>query len=597
MKTFYDPLNDGFIIDSFFNLDATAQTENPEVIAMLWDYFSPVHITVSKVNCSSWWCAKEECIRTGFEQFKRLAECMEKILEHEKSAGYVYEFVLRIRPDILFHTELPPSHCWKGLRRDVVWDSDALFFGDQNVRVDKASRVDFIMDFFKIIPREHVEAYMSGIAKSYDACIPEIQHTAANHAVGGTELLRKLYGDDFSGGCGKDKHRWRWNECRDIITLQKMDIYVGRVQETYHEAHPVTALARCRDTGDIWCADAFSQLTGESITEGVTSRTTCFPSDGYIHQHQETNIDRFSDHEANRNMVTSSVARVSQLPKIAVCMVGDVRSLVRVDARRNLHEAVYKPLSALHVDTFAFVGDTLIKGNSDVKANLSVSDVLFGKSKPVVTQISTDIRKRGAMLSTRPTCQVLGYAEVVRLRDCVSAVMKYENALGIQYDFILRTRPDIEYFESLPPAHCWRGLNPLVIWDMDTRFATAIDKLNVEKVKSVLEADFVGDWLTLAPRDIAVKAFKSMADDFERCISLSAPEELICGESNHRWGWPECRFKHAYIKANSRSLVGKLMTETGQDFQWNTVVRCQNADCSDVSRQDGQQHCHERVCA
>ena len=109
MKSFYDPLNDGFIIDTFFNLDATAQTENPEVIAMLWDYFSPVHITVSKVNCSSWWCAKGECIRTGFEQFKRLAECMEKIVEYEKSAGFVYDLVLRIRPDILFHNELNPS--------------------------------------------------------------------------------------------------------------------------------------------------------------------------------------------------------------------------------------------------------------------------------------------------------------------------------------------------------------------------------------------------------------------------------------------------------------------------------------------------------
>lgn len=592
-RAFFDPLSDGFTIDTFFNLDVTAQTESPEVLRILRNSFNPVNVALNEVNCSSWWCSNSSCIRSGYEQFQRLNACMEQISEHEKKQGHVYDFIFRIRPDIIFKTGLPRSHCWNDLRRDVVWDSAALFYGGGDIRVDKAANVDFLVDIFRIIPRELAESYMKGIANSYHDCIPEVEHTPENAAIDSSKILHKLYGDDFIGGCGKDNYRWRWKECRDLIILQRMDVYVGRLQDM----HEVPTLARCRDPEDIWCTDAFDRWTGKSVKDGVYPRVTCFPADGYVPRArydtglQESRNDRGIQDKASATLL------FSEIPKVAVCIVGDIRSFMRTDMQNNLHEAIYKPIAELHVDTFAFMGNNVIKGNSLVKTDLNVAELVFGKSKPVMTQVSPKIDKKGAMTLFRPNCQVLGYAEVARLRDCVNAISQHEITVGFQYDFILRTRPDIEYFESLPPAHCWTGLNPLVIWDMDTRFTTGIDKFHRQNVMSVKDADFVGDWLTLVPRDIAVKAFVTMADDFERCIPLEAPQERICGESNFRWGWPECRFKNAYYKADNRSLIGKFMTEKGANFQWNTLVRCLNANCTKVMRQDGQQHCHVRVCA
>ena len=284
-------------------------------------------------------------------------------------------------------------------------------------------------------------------------------------------------------------------------------------------------------------------------------------------------------------------------PRIAVCMVGDIRSLVRDDMQRNLLLALYKPLHELQVDTFLCVGDTLIKGNSEIKTNYDFRDFYFGGARPISVRVSTHVKKSGGMLSPASKCQKLGYEEAVRLRECMRDVITHERKNEFKYDFLIRTRPDIEYFESLPQSRCWHSLRTDVIWDMDTRFSTGLDKSNAEMLSSIRDVDFVGDWFSVIPRNIAQRAFISLADNFENCIPLASPPEKVCGENNHRWTWPECRFKQAYQEASSEVLVGKLMTESGANFQWHTLARCTNNDCSIVQRQDGQQHCHDRNCS
>lgn len=293
---------------------------------------------------------------------------------------------------------------------------------------------------------------------------------------------------------------------------------------------------------------------------------------------------------ASRSVATSpdrtryKVGNISTVPRVAVCKVGDIRSLVREDAQQNLLRALYEPLLDLQVDTFLVVGDALIKGNSLIKTKNNFSTFEFGGKAPISVKIATEVSRSGAMRVPTSRCQTLGYEQSVRLRECMRQIAMHEKQNGFNYEFIIRTRPDIEYFESLPSSRCWRSLRRDVIWDMDTRFSTGMDQLNADIVKDISEVDFIGDWLSVVPRNIAEWALTSIAGDFEKCIPFTVPTGNVCGKNNHRWGWPECRFKCAYQKGGGTVLAGKLMTESSAKFQWHTLLRCMNSDCSLVKR-------------
>jgi len=299
-----------------------------------------------------------------------------------------------------------------------------------------------------------------------------------------------------------------------------------------------------------------------------------------------------------KKIVDHPIQKQSSSVNIALCMVGDIRSMVRADVQKNLHRAIYEPLQGARVDTFVHIGDNLIKGNAAIRAKqVNVSLLKFGDLPPKSISVLTVVPRAGAILDASTTCQTAGYAQTVRLRACIHDMLAFERSEAIRYDFVIRTRPDLEYFESLPPTKCWENLKPNIIWDMDTRFSAGLDKHNAHVVRPIEQVDFVGDWFTIVPRNLAIDVFSSIADDFEKCIPLRAPQaEKVCGEDNHRWNWSECRFKHAYHKTMGNVSVGKLMSETGDDFQWNTIIRCENVQCTKASRQKGQQHCHERKC-
>ena len=284
LTAFYNPIK-SFEPDTFFNLDRTEQTENTAVLKILEDTFKPVDLSVVDIECNFSWCTNTRCISTGYSQFKRMAMCMEKIESHENSLNFKYDFVVRVRPDLLFQTSLPHAICWLNLRRDVVWDSDTLFFDDQKVQVRRASEVDFLIDTFKILPRELATDYMKGIAMTYNNCIPEVNHTE-NTAIGDEQVLMLFSGNKSIGGCGRKNIRWRWNECRALITLQIMDVHVGRLQDPSHETGRGSDLCRCVDPHDIWCENTVLQLTGKPFEEEVPLRTACFPEAGYTRASQ-----------------------------------------------------------------------------------------------------------------------------------------------------------------------------------------------------------------------------------------------------------------------------------------------------------------------
>ena len=297
VDTFYKPFEPSLdddkvsaIVHTFLCLDESVQARDANIMHDVIQALRPVDVEVASVTCDGSWCNDRNCIRSGYEQFKRFDMCMDRIIEREEEEGVKYDFIVRIRPDIVIHESLPRTHCWHNLRRDVIWDGDVQFFGGErnqfyfgdalregtNRFVDTARNADSVSAFLNVIPRELAGDFMRGIARAYESCIPEVAHTDANLAIDGDRVLKKVFGDLFAGGCGRGNVRWRWDECRLLIQAQMMNASLGRIQVRSH-----TALARCRNlAADFACADAFIQLTGKAL-KNVTSRHSCFPADGY----------------------------------------------------------------------------------------------------------------------------------------------------------------------------------------------------------------------------------------------------------------------------------------------------------------------------
>jgi len=292
LSTFYAPLMTGALLDTYFHLDRTAQTEDESVMHVIRTWFKPIRVVIEQVSCDMQWCKNTSCIQTGYSQFKRVAICMDMVTEHENGNFFKYDFILRVRPDVFFFESLPRAECWSGLKNDIVWDYNVRFlgeryFGNQTTHVAEAKQVDFMPDMFSIVPREKANDIFKGIAKAYEDCIPEIAHDNENRAIGGDSLLHDIYGMGLTGGCGVDNQFWRWNECRQLFQMQLMNLSVGRLQSLQERdvLKMDNVLIRCRED-PIWCRSTFAHYLANGI-EGtvpgpVTPRNSCFPAAGYI---------------------------------------------------------------------------------------------------------------------------------------------------------------------------------------------------------------------------------------------------------------------------------------------------------------------------
>jgi hypothetical protein len=178
---------------------------------------------------------------------------MNNIVAYENVAHIRFDFVIRVRPDATLTASLPVSRCWSELRRDIVWDSAAEFFGASTEKhVDSALNTDFVADFFHILPRDLAEGVMRGILASYEDCIP----------------VDKALGVKPGMGCGKDNFRWVWNECRVLTALQDMKTQVGRYEEQ--------DIVRCVDPLDTWCTKTFLQSAPNQSIGEVKKQEQCF---------------------------------------------------------------------------------------------------------------------------------------------------------------------------------------------------------------------------------------------------------------------------------------------------------------------------------
>lgn len=256
-QSFFHPLKYPQIkVDAFFFLDDTLDARNLTLVQKLQKVFEPIVLVVEKVECEGSWCDNAHCSKHGYTMYKRYADCMDAVKKHEERIDATYDFVVRIRPDVLFIEGIPEAKCWKNLRRDIIWIKNPKF--KKHAKLASADSLILAKDYFEILPRNTAEAFIYGIRDEYLNCI--------------TAQTTLKFG--FMG-CGERNKGWSWHECRTTRSLFRMNATVGALERN-------AVLVRCQGEKDGRCSDIHLWHSDTShLVPDLRLRTTCFEHEAY----------------------------------------------------------------------------------------------------------------------------------------------------------------------------------------------------------------------------------------------------------------------------------------------------------------------------
>mmetsp|Transcript_1642 Transcript_1642/g.4899 ORF Transcript_1642/g.4899 Transcript_1642/m.4899 type:complete len:523 (-) Transcript_1642:362-1930(-) len=104
-------------------------------------------------------------------QFFKLATAVATLEECERPGGKKYEWVLRVRTDVVYRFALPPSDWWKRHRRAAYADSVTYPRKPDGSAVIGATAWECksVRDLFAVVHRDYASAYFSNFAKAYTA--------------------------------------------------------------------------------------------------------------------------------------------------------------------------------------------------------------------------------------------------------------------------------------------------------------------------------------------------------------------------------------------------------------------------------------------
>lgn len=280
--------------------------------------------------------------------------------------------------------------------------------------------------------------------------------------------------------------------------------------------------------------------------------------------------------------------------RIAFLISGPLRSLVREDMRKQQRRALFDPLVGAHVDIFMNLDLDHLSQNFTAISALKQS--LKPKRLLVKSYSCKEGCERSGCLSNAITTSRM-YEQFARVRDTMLSIKAEEDATGRKYDFIVRVRPDLEFYESLPRLKCWEKLPDFIIWDLDARYSDTSDRPTTTHIVPAFDVKFLGDWFTIVPRKLATAFFTHPLEQILDCVPLepSKAYPFKCGTKDEFWRFPECRFLVSAQRVNAH--VGKLMLENASGtYTPHTIVRCDDDMCRATYRMNGPRFCGDRKC-
>lgn len=290
--------------------------------------------------------------------------------------------------------------------------------------------------------------------------------------------------------------------------------------------------------------------------------------------------------------------------RVAICISGDARALVNDRLPLHMRAAMVEPLcGAASLDIYAHLGGF---GGSDVSdkpfwatAVKSEADLLRKRVSEVAGDLASVISfsiyraSYNASACQKEKCLCGSYGMAYKLRACMRDMESRERERELRYDFILRARPDFEYFRALPSAVQWDSLRRDVAW---TFIATKRGKIfkggfSGDFLHGDLlpldQVDFIDDNMAILPRLVAPYYMSGIADEVEGCVANKKPEPFsnTDGCKNERWWWNECRIDHAFRSVRGVSLTMGMLSGGGLIGNANWLD-CSLKECAYPLRRD-----------
>ena len=143
--------------------------------------------------------------------------------------------------------------------------------------------------------------------------------------------------------------------------------------------------------------------------------------------------------------------------KIAICLAGNMNSMVHQQMQSHWLHVLQPLLSVAHVDIFAHVNDA-----SRVK--LPFSQVSIYKSQKNEYYVHDRIHGCSQPPRSMRVCYGINIAK--KWQGCYAEILNMEAKMREQYEIVIRTRPDIEYGAIVPPISEWSILRNDTVWVM-----------------------------------------------------------------------------------------------------------------------------------
>ena len=265
------------------------------------------------------------------------------------------------------------------------------------------------------------------------------------------------------------------------------------------------------------------------------------------------NLDRASStrRNASKRVTTATIAMSSHAPtrpSFAVCVVGQVRAMARRDVRQHARAALTTPLVEDGGDVEVFL-------HLDAKGMDDIMETTLREFWSPTSLEVYEVEKRGSL--GRAGCLSAGWPQTFRQRACAEDIRQRERIRNKTFDWIVLTRPDIEYYAKLPPARTWIGLKKDLVlsgmcWWRDEINQKTIGKGKLRVVRGI-DVEFMTDNFAIVSRDV-MDHYTSMAHEFESCVTAAPPRDNLCGA---RWAWAECRVQ----QVAGNHTVGQLMLD------------------------------------
>ena len=295
-------------------------------------------------------------------------------------------------------------------------------------------------------------------------------------------------------------------------------------------------------------------------------------------QHKFARGEEITHRAAKHRITCAGVERDRTLPRFALCLTGRSKTIGFQDHREHLRAAIFQPLCAAAA-TDAYIQLEEGASGATAAANALVSGVTTQHRvklwhdhirEPTNGHVLRDRSSANTERTAQPCasaagsshCWCRGYEQALKFNGCLSDLVTREARTGRRYDFVLRSRLDVELAHALPMAHSWARARRDVAW---TLCAVPLDRalmglgndgVIIEMAKRhplpplrIQMIDFIDDNLLILPRSrqgLVEAVLGGIVQSYDTCLPRSEPPmtrgQMGC---SGRWNWNECRVELA----------------------------------------------------